>query len=311
MAVFKITSGTTTNLYSETNDQGKLEYFYSDITKEKTSMKDLVMPKVPGEVEYTIKEVVAPEGYKLYSGEIKLKITFADVDGDGYMEIASHTITTDDMTYIHENTSLTNNRTISLDILNNGGGSLYVNSSKYLIDKEVPTTGYTVGTYNEYNDGDTFIAGFMPYSLIAPESPSNKATTLQSIVDGTDISTNADSIEFYDIDGTTRITDLTTPVKTGMTIKFIKGTKTISLLAAVRGDVVERGDLRARDKQVLATYITNGFVMSDPSEGEYNAICKQIQLVAADVNLNGVVNLNDRTRVIQAIVSGDMTELTK
>lgn len=305
MAVFKITSGTTANLYSESSTtNGKLEYYYSDITLDKTDLRALKVPKEPSEVVYTIKEAIAPEGYNIYKGEIKLTIKFDDLDKDGYMEIASYTITTEDMSYIHENTSQNTDRKISFDILNKEGEPLYINSSKYLFTADKPTTAYTIGTYNEYKEGDAFIAGFSPRNTLAlTETENTVGTTIQSVLDGTSIVTNADTIEFYDPDGT-KVIDNTQLVKTGMTIKFIKGTESVSLIAAVRGDVTGDGCIQVRDKQWVSTFFVNGFV--------YNTNMKsKVQEIAADVDLTGEINLRDITRITRAIVNWDTRELTK
>lgn len=306
MALFKITSGTTANLYSETSEtNGKLEYYYSDNNLEKTNMKALPMPKTPCEISYVIKEAKAPEGYALYDGDITVTLKFDDLDKDGYMEIVSHTITTSDMSVIHENTSSSTDRKISFDILNSAsGGKLYINSSKYLIDSAVPATGYVVGTYNEYKAGATFIAGFAPCNTLAlVPSENTVGTTIQSVLDSKDIATNADTIEFYSPTGT-QITDKTQLLTTGTTIKFIKGTETVSLTAVVRGDVNEDGKIQVRDKQWVSKYYVNGFVY-DPTN-----INSKIQEIAADVDLTGKVNLRDITRITRALVNWDTRELS-
>ena len=89
-----------------------------------------------------------------------------------------------------------------------------------------------------------------------------------------------------------------------MTIKFIKGTESVSLIAAVRGDVTGDGCIQVRDKQWVSTFFVNGFV--------YNTNMKsKVQEIAADVDLTGEINLRDITRITRAIVNWDTRELTK
>lgn len=188
---------------------------------------------------------------------------------------------------------------------------LYLKSDNYTISDVTFETNskYSINTENsnEYNEGDKYILGIMPYikNPTGNIDENNEGTTISKFKEK--IVTNAEKITILQSDGKTEITDETTLVATGQILELTKGNQSINLKLIVRGDCWSKsvnkktgaeGQLSASDFTQLKAYV------ADKTDDKINSpIQDECLRLSLDVNLDGKINARDVTFIGKAITN--------
>ena len=295
-------------------------------------MMGLNMP-AEGTYEYKLKETKAPEGYNVLKDEISFAVTYKFEKPQYLVDLAK---TQEELDLIDEVEQIKNvrmingendaevsngNKSIIIEVYNGNEEEeekeepLYLTTEEYTIANAEfePGSGknYEVITENEkeYNDGDKYILGIMPYikNLIGEANENNEGTTIERFKEK--IETNADEIQILTEDGT-EIKDENELIATGQILKLTKAKEQeITLRLIVRGDCWGRslnrttgaeGQLMASDYTRLKLHVAD---MS--KEMIYTEIKAEYLRLALDVNMDNRINARDITFVGRAITNYD------
>ena len=270
-------------------------------TKEdgKIQILEIKVPEEAGVYEYVITENMAPNGYILNDKPQIFKITFEENPNDTNKLIVTNAevVVNGQEVSIIEVTSFANN-TVEINIENEKDESveedpLYLKSKlddtgEVIYDvfqqEDVPFTGHNDPRVRTYTIDEPFID---TKTMLKKRTRDYLGITVDEFIGNLD--TNADTIKVYDPDGT-EITG-TTRIKTGGSIKAIKGSQELNYKLAVKGDGNGDGWLTTQDSLAIKQ------INSD--QGEFTGLQKRALDVDSDGRLRPIDSVAIKNRLAE------------
>ena len=259
-------------------------------TNEKGQMiiENVHMPSTEGEYEILVKETNAPEGYILDRDIKVVKVTFSGTDKD--MIISNLALGENGNTNIEIVTAQCTEDKIVLNVINRSSNSeddpLYVVSRRYEDGEDI----YDV--LKSFKGDD--------YSIDTPFIDTKVARYMKDI-------TVQEFIDNLESNGTMTVLDKkgnelspTARVKTGMTLRAVKGNEELRFTIVVKGDSSKDGRLTATDLNEFEKHVSGEKLITDP-----------IKLRALDVvkkSGDGKIRATDLNQIYKLISNGELPD---
>lgn len=252
-----------------TNKNGKLKININGEETEKeidsqgrVVLQGLSIPDVE-KLSINIDETEAPESYINIEEQQKINATISSI----YDSKIIKTIETEGNSIQKVNSS---NTEIIVNLLHEKNKEEIPEEELYL-----KTEDYLIGNTKEYTEGDKYISKVKPYVSKYHED----RTTVDTFKNN--ISTNADSIEVFDING--KEVKGNSLIGTNMQLKLTKGTQNIVLTIVVTGDTNGDGKITVGDSSAIVNH----------SKGKITLVGAYLE--AADTNYDGQVTVEDKS----------------